>query len=125
MGDMRPEKSRWAKRISGCAITMARWTPIATFDQQCELLHTRNSIFLVWFNISAESYGSRTAVPFIKSCCWNATQLQRGCGSQKSGHQHEDWALGLTIPETLLATADEQDRHGPRPHHRGNAVGHR
>ena len=22
MGDMRPEKSRWAKRISGCAITM-------------------------------------------------------------------------------------------------------
>jgi len=34
-------------------------------------------------------------------------------------------ALGLTIPETLLATADEQDRQGPRPHHPGNAVGHR
>jgi hypothetical protein len=56
-------------------------------------------------------------------------------------------ALGLTIPETLLAAADEviqcdsstvpsqptykfelvipQDRQGARPHHPGNAVGDR
>jgi hypothetical protein len=69
----------------------ARRTPIATLDQQCELLHTRNSSFLLRSDISTE----------FATAAGSGSVMQRG-------RIRPCVAVGkTTVAPNLLARADE------------------